>query len=164
MRGKINNCVWVCEENAVVLVVLFFLVLRCSSVDAWLLALYTRPKCQLKVESFPTTNGGMPNGSSVGTQARCTQVFASLAPICMLRRCFLTKFLHRSSAGSLLRARALLVGYQNSRTDKHAHSLVYFTLQPLTTYFTAGNFTAIVGLHKNVEISGIFTNIGVDLY
>ena len=110
MRGKINNCVWVCEENAVVLVVLFFLVLRCSSVDAWLLALYTRPKCQLKVESFPTTNGGMPNGSSVGIFTHCAHVFFLhvWAPTCVLRRCLSTKFLLRSSDRSLSRVRCWL--------------------------------------------------------
>ncbi len=34
--------------------------------------------------------------------------FARLAPICMLRRCLLTKFLVRSSVGSLLRVRCWL--------------------------------------------------------
>ncbi len=34
--------------------------------------------------------------------------FACLAPICMLSRCFLTKFLHRCSVGSLLRVRCWL--------------------------------------------------------
>ena len=34
--------------------------------------------------------------------------FARLAPICMLSRCLLTKFLHRSSVGSLLRVRCWL--------------------------------------------------------
>ncbi len=35
-------------------------------------------------------------------------VFAHLAPICMLSRCLLTKFLHRSSVGSLLRVHCWL--------------------------------------------------------
>ncbi len=41
---------------------------------------------------------------------RCIHVFAHLAPICMLSRCLLTKLVHRSSVGSLLRVH-LLVGY-----------------------------------------------------
>ncbi len=49
---------------------------------------------------YPTTNGGMQSGSSVGM---CTQTCS------MLSRCLLTKFLHRSSVGSLLSV--LLVGY-----------------------------------------------------
>ena len=35
-------------------------------------------------------------------------VFARSAPFCMLSRCSLTKFLHRSSGGSLLRVRCWL--------------------------------------------------------
>ncbi len=45
----------------------------------------------------------MQNGSSVGICTRCVQVFAHLVQTCMLSRCLLTKFLHRSSVGSLLR-------------------------------------------------------------
>ncbi len=51
----------------------------------------------------PTTNGGVQNISSVGIHTRCMHFFARLAPICMLGRCLLAKFLHRSSVGSLLR-------------------------------------------------------------
>ncbi len=39
----------------------------------------------------PTTNGGLQNGSSVGTCPHSLHVFAHLAPICMLSRCLLTK-------------------------------------------------------------------------
>ncbi len=57
---------------------------------------------------YPTTNGGMQNGSSVGKFTHCMHVFARFAPICMLSLCLLTKFLHRSSVGSLLRVRCWL--------------------------------------------------------
>ena len=40
--------------------------------------------------------------------AHCIHVFARLAPICMLSRCLLTKFLHWSSVGGLLRVRCWL--------------------------------------------------------
>ena len=53
----------------------------------------------------PTTNGGMQNGSSVGICTRCLHVFCTFGAICMLSQCSLTKFLHRSSVGSLLRVR-----------------------------------------------------------
>ncbi len=56
----------------------------------------------------PATNSGMENGSSVGMYALFIHVFARLVPICMLSRCLLTKFLHRSSVGSLLRVRCWL--------------------------------------------------------
>ncbi len=59
----------------------------------------------------PTTNGGMQNGSPVEICTRCTHVFRTLfAPICMLSRCLLTKFLHRSSVGSLLGVRRCWLG------------------------------------------------------
>ena len=38
-------------------------------------------------DSYPTTNGGMRNGSSVGIHAHSIHVFARLATICMLSRC-----------------------------------------------------------------------------
>ncbi len=57
---------------------------------------------------FPTTNCATQDGSSVGMHTCCAHVFASLAPISMLSRCFVTKFLHRSSGGSLLRVRCWL--------------------------------------------------------
>ncbi len=57
---------------------------------------------------YPTTNGGKQNGSSVRIYKRCIHVFARLAPICMLSRCLLTKFLHRSSVGRLSRVRCWL--------------------------------------------------------
>ena len=62
----------------------------------------------LKSKSYPTTNGGMQNGSSVKTCTNCTHVFARLAPICMLGWCLFTKFLHWTSVGSLLRVRCWL--------------------------------------------------------
>ncbi len=59
--------------------------------------------------SYPTTNGGMQNGSSVGIlHTHCTHIFAHLVPICMLSRSLLTEVLHRNSVGSLLRVRCWL--------------------------------------------------------
>ena len=58
----------------------------------------------------PTTNGDMQNGSSVGICTRYIHAFAHLAPICILSRCLLTKFLRRSSVGSLLRVRRCWLG------------------------------------------------------
>ncbi len=54
--------------------------------------------------SQPPT-GGMQNGSSVGTSTHRIHVFFAHIwhPICMFSRCSVTKFLHRSSVGSLLR-------------------------------------------------------------
>ena len=56
----------------------------------------------------PTANGGMQNGSSVRICTQWIHMFARLAPICMPSRWLLTKFLHRSSVGSLLRVRCWL--------------------------------------------------------
>ena len=53
--------------------------------------------------AYPTSNGGMQNGSSVGIGTCCIHVFARFAPICMLSRCFVTKFLQRRSVRTLLR-------------------------------------------------------------
>ena len=58
-----------------------------------------------------STNDGRTQPPTVvcrmGTQSEyathCTHLFARLAPICMLGRCLVRKFLHRSSVGSLLR-------------------------------------------------------------
>ncbi len=50
----------------------------------------------------------MQNGSSDGIRTRCTHIFARLAPIHVVSRCFLTKFLRRSSVGSSLRVRCWL--------------------------------------------------------
>ncbi len=66
-------------------------------------------------QTHPTTNGGTQNGSSVGTCKRCMRVFARFAPICMLSRCLLTKFLHRSSVGSLLRVSCCWLGREIRR-------------------------------------------------
>ena len=64
------------------------------------------------IEEFsnPTTNGGVQNGKvSWNAHAMlCTLFFTRLAPICMLSRSLPTKSLHRSSGGSLLRARCWL--------------------------------------------------------
>ncbi len=59
----------------------------------------------------PTSNGGMQNGSSVGTCPRCIHVFARLALMCMLSRCLGTKI----SASEIRRnftKNALLVGWR----------------------------------------------------
>ncbi len=60
------------------------------------------------VQSNPTTNGGTQNGSSVGISTHCTHILACLAPICVLSRCLVTKFLRRSSVRSLFRVRCWL--------------------------------------------------------
>ena len=59
---------------------------------------------------YPTTNGGTQNGSSVGICTHCIHVFTCLPPIGMLSRYaqLLTKFLHQSSGGSLLRVHCWL--------------------------------------------------------
>ncbi len=62
----------------------------------------------LPVRPNPTNNGGMQNGSSVGTCTRCVHVFARLAPTCVLSRCLSTKFPRRRSVGSLSRVRCWL--------------------------------------------------------
>ncbi len=65
-----------------------------------------KTRCQGSSETFPTTNGGMQNGSSAGICTHCIHVFfARLALICMLSRCLVKTFLHRSSVGSLLKVR-----------------------------------------------------------
>ena len=56
----------------------------------------------------PTTNGGLVNGSSVGICIHCIHIFAHLAPVCMLSRFLLAKFLHQSSVESLLKLRCWL--------------------------------------------------------
>ena len=68
--------------------------------------------------SCPTTNGDMQNESSVKTCTHCMHVFARSAPICTLSRCLLTKFLHRSSVGSLLRVRCWL-GAEGRKGEGH---------------------------------------------
>ena len=67
-------------------------------------------RCPRKRESFPTTNGGMQNGSSVEICARCIHVFAHLAPIYMLSRCLLTKISASELSRKFIKS-ALLAGY-----------------------------------------------------
>ncbi len=67
--------------------------------------------------TFPTSNGGMQKGSSVGMCTHCIHVFAHLALICMLSRCLGTKFPHRSSGGSLLRVSCWL-GYKSLQRNE----------------------------------------------
>ena len=55
---------------------------------------------------YPTTNGGMQNGSSVGIHYTLLACFCTF--FCMLTRLLLKKLLHRSSVGSLLRVRCWL--------------------------------------------------------
>ncbi len=79
---------------------------------------------------FPTTNGGMQNGSSVGLYTHCIHVFACLAQICTVwsvSACLLTRFLHRSSVGSLLRVRCWLGSSCRSRERSN---------QPTTSSFS----------------------------
>ena len=59
----------------------------------------------------------MQNGSSVEICTHCIHIFARLAPICMLSRCLLTTFLHRSSVRSLSRVRCWLGTSHND--EKH---------------------------------------------
>ncbi len=66
-----------------------------------------------KVSTYPTTNGGMQNGSSVKIYIHVAYTFfACLAPICILSRRLLTKLLRRSSVWKFIEECAvLLVGY-----------------------------------------------------
>ncbi len=60
---------------------------------------------------YPTTNGGMQNGGSVRISTHRIQVFARLAPICLLSRCL---YYNKISASELSRKfikGTLLVGY-----------------------------------------------------
>ncbi len=62
----------------------------------------------------PTTNnGGMQNGSSVGTCTRCAHVFARLAPTRMLSRCLLAKIPASELSRKFMKS-ALLVGEKKS--------------------------------------------------
>ncbi len=69
----------------------------------------------------------MQNRSSVRVcSTHCIHVLARLTLICsILRRCLLTKFLHRSSVGSLLRVR-LLVGRPKRRRREKSFLLLLF--------------------------------------
>ncbi len=62
--------------------------------------------------AFPTSNGGMQNGSSVGTCTRCTHVFACLAPTGMLSRCLSTKNYALEIKRKFIKC-ALLVGFSS---------------------------------------------------
>ncbi len=67
----------------------------------------------------PTSNGGMQNGSSVEIYVRIPHTFlARVAPTWMLRRCSSTKFLRRSSVGSLLRVRCRLGTFEASQGSR----------------------------------------------
>ncbi len=63
-----------------------------------------------QLKAYPTTNGGMQNGRSVGICIRCIHVFEHLAPICMLSRCLLTKISASEPSRKFIES-ALLVGY-----------------------------------------------------
>ncbi len=66
--------------------------------------------------SYPTTNCGMPNGSSyILCHTHCIHVFARLVPTCMLIN-ILTKFLHQSSVKSSPRVHCWL-GTTSTRRD-----------------------------------------------
>ncbi len=76
-------------------------------------------------------------------------LFARLSPICMLRRCLLTKFLHRSSGGSLSRLPCWLGGRAGSRRGVTAKSSIFsdfptnthriLLLLPTVLFFHVGN-------------------------
>ncbi len=60
--------------------------------------------------AYPTVDGGVQNGSSVGICARCVQhVLASLAPTCMLSRCSLAKISASEVSRKFIKS-VLLVG------------------------------------------------------
>ena len=86
---------------------------RChSALNPFLLSLSLSP---LVVSANPTTKGGMQNGSSVETCARCMHVFARLAPILHARSVLINK----TSASELIRKfvkSALLVGKLGNAT------------------------------------------------
>ncbi len=88
----------------------------------------------------PTTNGDMQKGSSVGIHTHCMHVFARLASTCMLSRCLVTKFLQRSSGGSLLRVRCWLgvngAGEDNSGLPANANAV--FLRQWVRLHFRMG--------------------------
>ena len=63
-------------------------------------------KAESKVTQPPTV--ACKNGSSVGIHTHCIHIFARLAQICMPSRWLLTKFMHWTSVGSLLRVRCWL--------------------------------------------------------
>ncbi len=59
--------------------------------------------------SYPTTNGGMQNGSSVRTRTHCVRIYCTFGHrFATLSPCLLTKFLHRSSGEGLSRVRCWL--------------------------------------------------------
>ena len=58
-----------------------------------------------KKKDYPTTNGGMQNGSSVGTRTHCIHVFELLAPIL----CALSVLTNKISASKFIKS-AVLVG------------------------------------------------------
>ena len=74
------------------------------------LSLFFLQKKIVYLTGSPTTNGGMQNESSAVIYIHSIHVFARLARICKLSRCFLTNVLHQSSAGSSLRAPCWLGG------------------------------------------------------
>ncbi len=78
------------------------------------------------------TKGGTQNGSSVGICTRCIHVFASLVLICKLSRCLVTKFLHRSSVGSLLRVRCWLGSstQRSKRFQYNRYKALFFSWRP----------------------------------
>ncbi len=59
--------------------------------------------------AYPTTNGGMQNGSPVGACTRCMHVFARSAPSCMLSRCLVTELSASELSRKLIKS-PLLVG------------------------------------------------------
>ncbi len=74
---------------------------------------------------YPTTNGGRQN--VVGICIHFLHILARLAPICMLSWWLLTKFLHWSSGGRLLRMRSWL-GVHKLKCGHSPISYVFFPL------------------------------------
>ncbi len=74
---------------------------------------------------------------------RCTHVSARLALICVLSRCLLTKFLHRSSVGSLLRVRCWL----GCRSYCHT---VQATQKKEDSFFSSKSFNWLVRVVRRV--------------
>ncbi len=85
---------------------------RRPGTPSWTSADWRHRRCHCMGHRRPIHSSCLPNHqrwhAKVEAQSeyvctRCMHIFARLAPICTLSRCLLTKFLHWSSVGSLLR-------------------------------------------------------------
>ena len=78
------------------------------------------PEARDDARAQPTNAVACKNGSSVGIRTRCVHGFFCEFgdDFCMLSRCLVTKFLHRSSGESPLRVRCWLGGVHNARGER----------------------------------------------